>query len=253
MTADDDEKAYDALDRLNRETSLRKRLDQERKVKEKAEESSAVRALQPIPNVWESLSVDYRQSRLESGQRKMFRLIDQAVKPLPTLTPEFCEEAYAEEKRAWNQVEAAQRALDNEAKREADRQHRAANKQLWTKVRPYCRVMPRDWENKFEILLDPGIIRAKGDGKCRCGYDYAVDLINCIDVIWASDGKFGWFKMDHRCFAIPGEEHVGRMKIGGSFGVYIDVAAMASASLNPENIQWSIGPPPEANAARPLI
>ena len=246
------EKAYDALDRLNRETSLRKRLDQERKLKQDAE-STAVRALQPIPNAWESLSVDYRQSRLESGERKMFRLIGQGVKPLPTLTPEFCEEAYAEEKRAWNQVEAAQRALDNEAKREAEKQRLESNRLLFEKVRPYLRIMPADWQNDFEITAS-GILRACTERrKCRCKYNFAVDLVHSIDAIWNSDGKFGWFSMNHRCFAIPGEEHTGRMKIGGSFGVYIDLVAMASAAIDPKHVRWSSGPSPEANRARPLI
>ena len=231
------EKAVDAFEKTGRQIALIKRLDTEKKLE--ARESSV--RIGRTPDLFHTLS--------ETHKWDLFRALVRKV----GLSEVDLEKFLAEDTRLEQKRLTVERAAAADAARLAEKQRLESNRLLFEKVRPYLRIMPADWQNDFEVTAS-GILRAcTKRRKCRCSFDFAVDLINCIDVIWASDGKFGWFKMDHRCFAIPGEEHVGRMKIGGSFGVWIDVAAMASAALNPKNIQWSPGPPPEANAARPLI
>lgn len=231
------EKAVDALEKTGRQIALIKRLDAEKKLEVR---EASVR-IGRTPDLFDGLS--------EHHKWQLFRALVRKV----GVSEVELENLLLVDKRAEEQRLTAEHVEAGKAREVAEKQRLESNRLLFEKVRPYMRVMPADWEKDFEITSD-GVLRACTERrKCRCKYDFAVDLIHSIDAIWNSDGKFGWFSMNHRCFAIPGEEHVGRMKIGGSFGVYIDVAAMASAALNPKNIQWSPGPPPGANAGRPLI
>ena len=237
MTTDEAEKAVDALDKAKRQIDQIKRLDTEKKLE--AREASV--RIGGTPDLFSQFSDTHKWNLF----RALVRKIGLSEADLEKL---LSDDRSAEEKRL-----TAEHVEADKARQLAERQRLESNRLLFEKVRPYMRVMPADWEKDFEITSD-GVLRACTERrKCRCKYDFAVDLIHSIDAIWNSDGKFGWFSMNHRCFAIPGEEHVGRMKIGGSFGVWIDVAAMASAALNPKNIQWSPGPPPEANVQRPII
>jgi len=230
------EKAVDALDKAKRQIDQIKRLDTEKKLE--ARESSV--RIGRTPDLFHTLS--------ETHKWDLFRALVRKV----GLSEVDLEKFLAEDTRLEQKRLTVERAAAADAARLAEKQRLESNRLLFEKVRPYLRIMPRDWEKQYEIL-DTGILHATKDGCCRCGFDYAVDLINCIDVIWASEGKFGWFSKAHHCRPNPKEPNVGVTRVGGSFGVYIDVAALASAALNPKNIQWSPGPPPEANVQRPII
>jgi len=191
------------------------------------------------PDAFGSLSISYKLDLLFAW------LTTQGV------TLAKLEELFQQQKAERARLETSERTVAEKGKQEAEKQRRASNLVLFEKVRPFLRIMPKDWERDFEVTKD-GVLRATKDRKCECGYDYAVDLIHSIDVIWNSDGKFGWFTMAHTCRQDPKNPHTGRTKIGGSFGIFVDMSALASASLGGKP-QWSTGLPAGAAAARPVI
>jgi hypothetical protein len=230
------EKAVDALDKAKRQIDQIKRLDTEKKLE--ARESSV--RIGRTPDLFHTLS--------ETHKWDLFRALVRKV----GLSEVDLEKFLAEDRRLEQKRLTVERAAAADAARLAEKQRLESNRVLFEKVRPYLRIMPRDWEKQYEIL-ESGILHATKDGRCRCGYDYPVDLINCLDVIWASEGKFGWFSKAHHCRSDPKEPYTGVTRMGGSFGIYIDVSAMASAAIDPKHVRWSEGAPAEANRARPLI
>jgi len=233
MTSED---VLEEHERLSRQIEMKRKIIDDTKAKEIAAEHP-----HPVPQLdaWQLLSEGHKADLL-------YAYVTSQGVSLARL-----EQLYSEQKAERARVETRERIAAQKGKEDEEKQRRASNLVLFKKLRPYSRIMPLDWEHYFEITSD-GILRAVGDRKCDCGHDYAVDIINCIDAIWNSDGKFGWFTMAHACRQDPKNPHTGRTKIGGSFGIFVDMSALASASLGGKP-QWSTGLPAGAAAARPVI
>jgi hypothetical protein len=184
----------------------------------------------------------------------MFRLIDQGVKPLPSLTPEFLEEAYAEERTLRTEAENKRKLEDRKVQAQAEAQRIAENRKIFDRLHPFLKVCPVDFADRFEITKD-GVLQATPLGICSCGFALKIDLIPYIDQILSNYSKAVWYQRNHEH---SHEDAAGNVISGGqkresSIGVFLDLEALAYHVVDPDApIRFGIGPSEAVKVERPF-
>jgi len=234
MTTDEQtRKAYDELDRLNLEVAQHKKLDAERKLREKAE-AEARRVQRHTPTALQATSLEFRWNALMS-----WLWLKQHV------SEEDLMNCYREEQKLFAADEAKQRAVNAKAQALADAEKEKHRLELLKLEYPFRRIeQPKGWakEDWFKLNETTGRL----EGKCSCGHQFSCVL---------QPGQDSWWTLTHahRWTGATGESRGEGMKIGNSVGCWLDKAAAAYALLRPsEPLRLSDSAPQEFLHERPI-
>jgi len=235
MTTDEQtQKAYDKLDRLNREVAQQKKLDTERELKEKAE-TEARQVQRYTPTALQATSLEFRWNALMS-----WLWMKQHV------SEEDLMNCYREEQKLLAADEAKQRAADAKARVLVDAENEKRRLQALKLEYPFRRIeQPKGWakEDWFKLDEKDGTLR----GKCDCGHEFLCYLVPSEDTWWT-------LTHPHKWLSARGEDKGQGMKIGNSVGCWLDKAAAAYSLLHPdEPLRLSDRCPEEFRQRRPMI
>jgi len=234
MTDDEAEKAYDALDRLNLEVAQHKKLDVERKLKEKAE-TEARQVQRYTPTALQATSLEFRWNALMS-----WLWMKQHV------SEEDLMNCYREEQKLFAADEAKQRAADAKTQNLVDAENERRRLQELKLEYKYRQIIqPKGWPRESWFKLNETTGRL--EGKCDCGHQFSCVL---------QPGQDSWWTLTHahKWTSATGEPRGEGVKIGNSVGCWLDKPAAAYSLLHPdEPLRLSDRCPEEFRIQRPTI